>query len=278
MASEDPSVRNRKPLLTTTAAGTPAGVDSSKTKIDSEVQSGISFVDVLRVLSGVILLSTVMSWFVTDGESLTWGYKPAALRWNNVKMMFVSSPILRIMCITMGTNLPQRTPLNLTDAELMRYNGEDPTLPIYLAVNGSVFDVTANPLTYGPGGGYGFFSGRDAARAFVSGCFREDLTWDMRGLEEMFITGADLETDEAEKAEIERLEADGTMAGRVRYLTRRRQNRRAEAWQKVVKSVDHWDKFFRNHDKYFYVGTVTHPDLSEEPIRELCKSKKPKKP
>lgn len=176
----------------------------------------------------------------------------------------------------MGTNSVQRTPLNLTDTELARYDGKDPKLPIYVAVNGSVFDVTANPATYGPGGGYHFFSGRDAARAFVSGCFREDLTWDMRGLEEMYIKGAELETDLAEKAEIERLEADGSMAGRVRYLTKRREKRRVDAWDKVVKSIAHWDQFFRDHDKYFYVGIVTHPDISGEPIRELCqKQKKP---
>ncbi|KAH0610472.1 uncharacterized protein H6S33_011999 [Morchella sextelata] len=257
MVSEDPAIRNRKPLPTDTTAGMPGVGGSTKRKIKSEVQSGISFLDVLRVISGIIVLSGVMSWFVTDGESLTWGYKPAALRWNNVKMMF-------------------RTPLNLTDAELARYDGKDPKLPIYVAVNGSVFDVTANPATYGPGGGYHFFSGRDAARAFVSGCFREDLTWDMRGLEEMYIKGAELETDLAEKAEIERLEAGGSMAGRARYLTRRREKRRVDAWEKVVKSIAHWDQFFRNHDKYFYVGIVTHPDISGEPIRELCqKQKKP---
>jgi hypothetical protein len=93
MVSEDPAIRNRKPLPTDTTAGMPGVGGSTKRKIKSEVQSGISFLDVLRVISGIIVLSGVMSWFVTDGESLTWGYKPAALRWNNVKMMFVSSLI-----------------------------------------------------------------------------------------------------------------------------------------------------------------------------------------
>jgi hypothetical protein len=46
-----------------------------------------------------------------------------------------------------------------------------------------VYDVSANRRVYGPGGGYGFFAGKDAARAFVTGCFKTDLTHDVRGLD-----------------------------------------------------------------------------------------------
>jgi hypothetical protein len=49
--------------------------------------------------------------------------------------------------------------------------------------SGDVYDVSANRRVYGPGGGYGFFSGKDAARAFVTGCFKDDLTHDVRGLD-----------------------------------------------------------------------------------------------
>lgn len=45
-----------------------------------------------------------------------------------------------------------------------------------------MYDVSANRRFYGPGGGYAFFSGKDAARAFVTGCFKDDLTHDIRGL------------------------------------------------------------------------------------------------
>lgn len=71
-----------------------------------------------------------------------------------------------------------------TEQELANFNGVNKDLPIYLAVNGMVFDVSSRPETYGPLGSYRFFSGRDAARAYATGCFRTDLTYDLRGLSE----------------------------------------------------------------------------------------------
>lgn len=126
---------------------------------------------------------------------------------------------------------------------------------------------------YGPGGGYSFFAGRDAARAFVSGCFDTDLTHDLRGLEEMYITGTARVEDDAEAAEIETLVTEGRQEtqGRVRWLRKRREKRRQEALLKVKKQIDHWDNFFRFHDKYFYVGQVLHESLEDMPVRELCK-------
>ncbi|KAF2861355.1 cytochrome b5, partial [Piedraia hortae CBS 480.64] len=63
----------------------------------------------------------------------------------------------------------------LTPSELKLYNGSSTTLPIYLALNKTIYDVSSNRDTYGPGGPYGFFAGRDASRAFVTGCFESDL-------------------------------------------------------------------------------------------------------
>jgi hypothetical protein len=146
---------------------------------------------------------------------------------------------------------------------------------------------------YGPGGGYSFFAGRDAARAYVSGCFKSDLTHDLRGLEEMFITGKSREEDTKELEEIAEIEerkrqlfrAEALeskekirMDGRIRWLKGRREKRRNEAWEKVKAQVDHWDKFFREHDKYFYVGKVVHESLEGKPVPELCAKVGKKKP
>jgi predicted heme/steroid binding protein len=60
-----------------------------------------------------------------------------------------------------------------TRSELAKYKGEHGG-PIYLAVRGHVFDVSAGRKHYGPGGGYSGFAGRDASRAFADLCFTDD--------------------------------------------------------------------------------------------------------
>jgi hypothetical protein len=63
-------------------------------KADDEEDSGISFVDILRVLSGLLLLSCTFSWLITDGESFTWGYRPRLSRWRHLKNVFVSTLVV----------------------------------------------------------------------------------------------------------------------------------------------------------------------------------------
>nr|XP_043606776.1 membrane-associated progesterone-binding protein 4 isoform X1 [Erigeron canadensis] len=66
------------------------------------------------------------------------------------------------------------TPRLFTVEDLAIYNGTDNSLPIFLGILGSVFDVTKGKSHYGQGGGYNHFAGRDASRAFVSGNFTGD--------------------------------------------------------------------------------------------------------
>ena len=57
---------------------------------------------------------------------------------------------------------------------------------------GQVFDVSKAPQFYGPEGGYGFFAGRDASRAFVTGDFDEEgLIDDVAGLSSSDYIGLD---------------------------------------------------------------------------------------
>lgn len=62
----------------------------------------------------------------------------------------------------------------------------DTSSNVAVALDGEVFDVSAGTgaSTYGPGGSYSIFAGKDAARAFVTGCFKTHLTYDLRGLTE----------------------------------------------------------------------------------------------
>jgi predicted heme/steroid binding protein len=74
--------------------------------------------------------------------------------------------------------------IKVTEEELAAHDGSDPDKPIWVAIAGEVFDVTSGKEYYGKGGSYSFFAGKDAARAFVTGCFQTHLTHDTRGLSE----------------------------------------------------------------------------------------------
>merc|ERR1719369_88066 len=62
----------------------------------------------------------------------------------------------------------------LNPAELAKYDGSKGSPGLYLAIMGIVYDVSKGEEHYGPGGGYSFFAGKDASRAFVTGQFDED--------------------------------------------------------------------------------------------------------
>ncbi|KAI7833347.1 cytochrome b5-like heme/steroid binding domain-containing protein [Kickxella alabastrina] len=78
-----------------------------------------------------------------------------------------------------------------SQAELAGYNGGSPDMPLLLAIEGDVYDVTSGWGFYGPGSTYHQFVGRDASRAFATNCLsREDhLTHDIRGLTDRELAG-----------------------------------------------------------------------------------------
>ncbi|OJJ45747.1 hypothetical protein ASPZODRAFT_133615 [Penicilliopsis zonata CBS 506.65] len=209
----------------------------------SDEGNWISLADIIRVIVTLVLASCGLSYYMTSSESVIWGYRPWFTRWPVVMRYWEG-------------------PLNLTPDQLALYNGTDPSLPLLLAINGTIFDVSANRMIYGPGGSYNFFTGRDATRAFVTGCFREDLTSDLTGVEEMFIP-IDNEDDEAEKL----------LTSGQRKIRREQERRQAKA--QVRGQVQHWENFFRNHKKYFEAGKVVgDPDAVDgKPVpekRPLC--------
>lgn len=141
-------------------------------------------------------------------------------------------------------------------------------MPIYLALNGTIYDVSASPHLYGPGGSYHFFAGRDATRAFVTGCFEEDLTGDLRGVEQMFVP-----LDE------ERGGGEVKESRRDRKIRREKEVR--EAKRKVWEAVDGWRKMFEGGKggKYFRVGTLVGREEGwGEEIPRLCEKAEKARP
>lgn len=130
-----------------------------------EERTSFNLLDMLRLFGGILLANALASWWFTSTS--TWGYKG---KWIDPRYL---------------NHVVTGNMVNLTLDELAVYNGADPKLPIYLAINGSVFDVTCAPEIYGPKGAYRFFSGKDSARAFVTGCFQnpDEFTYDLRGLD-----------------------------------------------------------------------------------------------
>jgi predicted heme/steroid binding protein len=178
------------------------------------------------------------------------------------------------------SSLTQQREISLTDAQLTAYDGTDPTKPIYLALNGTIYDVSSSPQTYGPGGSYHVFAGRDAARAFLTGCFAEDAVPDLRGVEQMFIP---IEPELKEGASAEDVEKAKT---RKPLSPGERKNRHAQdlriARRQMQMGLENWHALFRG-DKgkpYRKVGTVNRPKgmVDLMPKRKLCEQAEKARP
>ncbi|KAK4038147.1 hypothetical protein C8A01DRAFT_48204 [Parachaetomium inaequale] len=257
--AEEASARRRKPEPKTTksaesdpaesqdetpeqAAPKKSKKKSAQDRLDDDNDSSSSyFLDTFRVLTFLVLAYVGLSYLVSSGETYSYGIadpsKYTKLDW--WKKQFTG-------------------PIYLTPAQLATYDGTDPTKPIYLAINGTIYDVSSNRRTYGPGGSYQYLSGCDAARAYITGCFAEDRTPDLRGVEDMFLPIDDPAVD-----------GKYWSAAELRELKKKE---RAEAERKVHEGLAHWVGFFKNSPKYDFVGYVKRPEgwPGTEPRRQLC--------
>ncbi|KAF4980593.1 hypothetical protein FZEAL_3406 [Fusarium zealandicum] len=206
------------------------------------------YIDVLRVITFLLVASCGLSYVISGGESWFWGTKhtPDVLTFRYYKEL-----------ITGPVESPGPPPRYMDLEELATYDGIDAERPVYLAINGTVFDVSNGRRIYGPGGPYHHFAGTDAARGFVTGCFQEDRTADLRGVETMFLPIDDPETDAHWSAE-ELAEL------KVKELER--------AKEQAHKALAHWMGFFTNNKKYSKVGYLTREEnwLEKEAPRKLC--------
>lgn len=129
---------------------------------DEEQGFSFSLFDIMRMITGLILLNLMISYWFTG--TLTYNYRGKLTDPHYLYFQVFGSRV------------------NLTDAELARFDGSIDGLPIYLAVNGSVFDVSNRREIYGPGGSYNYLSGKDCARAYATNCLNQH-THDIRDIE-----------------------------------------------------------------------------------------------
>jgi predicted heme/steroid binding protein len=80
----------------------------------------------------------------------------------------------------------------LTEDELKDFDGRDENTPLYLSIKNRIYDVTAGGDFYGKGRSYHHFVGRDATRAFVTGCTEGScLVSSVAGLDSLWLAEID---------------------------------------------------------------------------------------
>ncbi|KAI0088119.1 progesterone binding protein [Irpex rosettiformis] len=67
---------------------------------------------------------------------------------------------------------PKDDPFTLQ--QLKEFDGSDTDKPIYVAIKGTVFDVSHKRETYGKGGSYNLFAGKDASKALGKSSLKEE--------------------------------------------------------------------------------------------------------
>ncbi|KAJ2399855.1 hypothetical protein GGF41_008044, partial [Coemansia sp. RSA 2531] len=123
---------------------------------------------VARIAITMLGLSICMSYLIT--ETAFWGHSSKWTNWRNY--------------------IPRQKRV-FTQLELAKHDGSNPSLPLLLAIEGDVYDVSSGWGFYGPGSSYHLFAGHDASRAFGTNCLsrKDHVTHDTRGLSEKELAG-----------------------------------------------------------------------------------------
>ncbi|KAH0587123.1 Neuferricin [Termitomyces sp. J132] len=127
---------------------------------DPTAQKEVGLLGLLKFLLYITLFIALSGKFFTG--SYTWEYES---KWTQLKTYWPTNQRL------------------FSERLLAEHDGRVPGRPIYLAIDGDVYDVSKG-AAYQPGGSYAILAGVDAARAFGTGCFKTHRTHDLRGLTE----------------------------------------------------------------------------------------------
>ncbi|RMY97019.1 hypothetical protein D0862_08277 [Hortaea werneckii] len=278
----DPNLRHRHPPAPSSSSPTPTDPTTTTTTSSTPTPPRRArlphlLLETLRILTSLLLLNSLLSYFITSDP----------IFWSQPRPWFLRRGPL--------TTYLFHGPLHLTDAELSLYNGTDTHKPVLLALNGTIYDVSAGRRVYGPGGSYHVFAGRDAARGFVTGCFVEDGVPDLRGVEWTYVPVGiprfgEEEEEEGEVGRGKEGEGDGKGRGGEEEevgkkeekkkkkispeLKSQREQALRQARKQVQATIEGWGKMFRGETGkgYFEVGKVVREEgwLEKLPRREIC--------
>jgi hypothetical protein len=84
------NVRQRNPKSESTAKTSPT---ASANDVPDEVEDAspfISILDIIRIIFTLCAASCALSYYITSGESVLWGYRPWLTRPQSLKAYFVS--------------------------------------------------------------------------------------------------------------------------------------------------------------------------------------------
>lgn len=172
---------------------------------------------------------------------------------------------------------PQAKPLELTNEELAAYNGSDRAKPILLALNRTIYDVSASPRVYGVGGMYSSLAAKDASRSYITTCFDpvNDLVPYLGGVEEVYVplwlskNPTKAELDQIAEGEVMEGMGMSALIDQLQKKIGRRKSRlmREEAYAKgeerVRAQIKIWEGMFTKKE-YPIVGRVVGVDETDE--------------
>lgn len=159
----------------------------------------------------------------------------------------------------------------LDEVQLKAFDGTDPSRPIYVALNGTIYDVTAGARFYGPGGTYHVLAGKDASRSFVTGCFEDD-NGDLRGAEWTFVP-QDVPGGPTSVADV-----SGRSLSAAQKIYRDAELRKARKQVQAV--LEGWRRVFSGQTgkDYFEVGKLRPVDWQSRSVPKLCQKAQEKRP
>ncbi|SCU97812.1 LAFA_0G13432g1_1 [Lachancea sp. 'fantastica'] len=139
---------------------------------DASARTQFTYGDVLRIIGGILLLGLLTGRLITG--SVTWNLWRGSISPANLTEPSV---------YWTGQDLPRAFSMD----QLQEFNGSRADLPLLLAIQGQVFDVSRKSGMYGPRGPYNRLVGTDCSKAFSYGMwsmqgFRKPCSDDLSGL------------------------------------------------------------------------------------------------